>query len=33
VSAGQAAQVWVTTRTGLTATLADGTTITPPWAN
>lgn len=25
-------RAWVTTRTGLTATLADGTTLTPPWA-
>ncbi|MER8184737.1 cupin domain-containing protein [Kitasatospora sp. NPDC094015] len=27
------AAVWVTTRTGLTATLTDGTVLTPPWAS
>jgi quercetin dioxygenase-like cupin family protein len=27
------AQMWVTTRVGLSAKLADGSTITPPWAN
>ncbi|MFC8795438.1 cupin domain-containing protein [Streptomyces cinereoruber] len=26
------AHMWVTTRTGLTAELPDGTTLTPPWA-
>lgn len=26
-------QIWVTTRIGLRARLADGSTITPPWAN
>ncbi|MEV7673617.1 cupin domain-containing protein [Streptomyces sp. NPDC007872] len=26
------ARMWVTTRTGLTAALPDGTTLTPPWA-
>ncbi|MES9520877.1 cupin domain-containing protein [Streptomyces capoamus] len=26
------ARMWVTTRTGLTARLPDGSTITPPWA-
>ncbi|WP_330328522.1 cupin domain-containing protein [Streptomyces sp. NBC_00536] len=26
------AHMWVTTRAGLTAKLADGATITPPWA-
>ena len=31
--ADQPAQMWVTTRVGLTAKLADGTTITPPWVN
>ncbi|MET9480616.1 cupin domain-containing protein [Streptomyces sp. NPDC006638] len=25
--------MWVTTRTGLTARLTDGSTITPPWAH
>ncbi|MYV55165.1 cupin domain-containing protein [Streptomyces sp. SID3212] len=25
--------MWVTTRTGLTTRLTDGTTITPPWAH
>lgn len=29
----QAALTWVTTSIGLTADLADGTRITPPWAN
>jgi quercetin dioxygenase-like cupin family protein len=28
----QPAHMWVTTRVGLTAKLADGSTITPPWA-
>ncbi|MFZ2527490.1 MAG: cupin domain-containing protein [Rhodococcus sp. (in: high G+C Gram-positive bacteria)] len=28
----QGAHVWVTTTPGLTATLADGTRLTPPWA-
>ncbi|MFE9254203.1 cupin domain-containing protein [Streptomyces sp. NPDC006879] len=28
----QPAHLWVTTRTGLRARLADGSTITPPWA-
>ncbi|MEV6323816.1 cupin domain-containing protein [Nocardia sp. NPDC051787] len=27
------AHMWVTTRVGLSAELADGSTITPPWAN
>ncbi|KRV48899.1 cupin [Wenjunlia vitaminophila] len=27
------ARMWVTTRVGLTATLGDGSTLTPPWAN
>jgi quercetin dioxygenase-like cupin family protein len=27
----QAAHMWVTTRVGLSAELADGSTITPPW--
>ncbi|MCB5910037.1 cupin domain-containing protein [Streptomyces pinistramenti] len=27
------AQMWVTTRAGLSATMADGSTLTPPWAN
>jgi quercetin dioxygenase-like cupin family protein len=31
--AEQPAQMWLVTRVGLTATMADGTTITPPWAN
>jgi quercetin dioxygenase-like cupin family protein len=31
--ADRPAQIWVTTRVGLSATLADGTTIAPPWAN
>ncbi|MFG1927943.1 cupin domain-containing protein [Cryptosporangium sp. NPDC048952] len=26
-------RAWVTTTVGLTATLADGTTMTPPWAS
>ncbi|MFI9120558.1 hypothetical protein ACIGW0_14345 [Streptomyces bikiniensis] len=26
------ARMWVTTRTGLTAELPDGTTLAPPWA-
>ncbi|AXG79187.1 cupin domain-containing protein [Streptomyces paludis] len=30
---GQPAHMWVTTRVGLTAKLADGNTITPPWAH
>jgi quercetin dioxygenase-like cupin family protein len=29
----QPAHMWVTTSVGLTAKLADGNTITPPWAN
>ncbi|MFI5795023.1 cupin domain-containing protein [Streptomyces sp. NPDC051677] len=29
----QPAHMWVTTRVGLTAELADGSTITPPWAH
>ncbi|WP_181804347.1 cupin domain-containing protein [Streptomyces shenzhenensis] len=29
----QSAHMWVTTRVGLTAELADGTTIAPPWAH
>ncbi|MBP0458622.1 cupin domain-containing protein [Streptomyces albogriseolus] len=29
----QPAHMWVTTRVGLTAKLADGNTITPPWAH
>lgn len=28
----QAAHMWVTTRVGLTARLADGSSMTPPWA-
>ncbi|CAL9406480.1 cupin domain-containing protein [Streptomyces sp. enrichment culture] len=31
--AGRTATSWVTTSVGLTAELADGTRITPPWAN
>lgn len=31
--AGEPAHVWVTTRVGLSARLADGSTITPPWAS
>jgi quercetin dioxygenase-like cupin family protein len=31
-TADQPAHMWVTTRVGLTAKLADGNTITPPWA-
>ncbi|AUG77561.1 cupin [Kitasatospora sp. MMS16-BH015] len=27
------ARLWVTTEIGLSATLADGTVLTPPWAN
>ncbi|MFF2808389.1 cupin domain-containing protein [Streptomyces sp. NPDC058000] len=27
------AEIWVTTRVGLNARLADGSTLTPPWAN
>ncbi|MFG2142184.1 cupin domain-containing protein [Streptomyces sp. NPDC048650] len=27
------AQMWVTTRAGLTAELADGSSMAPPWAN
>jgi quercetin dioxygenase-like cupin family protein len=30
---GQTAVSWVTTSIGLEASLADGTVITPPWAN
>jgi len=30
---GATAMVWTATPTGLTATLADGTVISPPWAN
>ncbi|MDH6123924.1 cupin domain-containing protein [Kitasatospora sp. GP82] len=29
----QPAHAWVTARTGLRATLADGSALTPPWAN
>ncbi|MER5530440.1 cupin domain-containing protein [Streptomyces sp. NPDC002677] len=29
----QPAHMWVTTRVGLTAKLADGSTMTPPWAH
>ncbi|MEU6122601.1 cupin domain-containing protein [Streptomyces sp. NPDC047123] len=29
----QPAHIWVTTRVGLTAELADGTTFAPPWAH
>jgi quercetin dioxygenase-like cupin family protein len=29
---GEAASAWVTTRAGLKATLADGSTVAPPWA-
>ncbi len=29
----RSAEVWVTTRVGLNATLPDGSTLTPPWAN
>ncbi|MEU9192698.1 cupin domain-containing protein [Streptomyces hundungensis] len=29
----QPAHIWVTTRVGLTAKLADGDTLTPPWAS
>jgi quercetin dioxygenase-like cupin family protein len=32
-STGRPAHMWVTTRAGLTAKLADGSTIAPPWAN
>lgn len=32
-STDQPAHMWVTTRVGLTAELADGSTITPPWAH
>ncbi|MFD7029558.1 cupin domain-containing protein [Streptomyces sp. NPDC059917] len=28
----ESAHLWVTTRVGLTAELADGSTLTPPWA-
>ncbi|MFJ3900227.1 cupin domain-containing protein [Streptomyces sp. NPDC090025] len=28
----QPARMWVATRVGLTAVLADGSTVTPPWA-
>jgi quercetin dioxygenase-like cupin family protein len=31
--AAEAASMWVATSVGLTATLADGSTLTPPWAN
>jgi quercetin dioxygenase-like cupin family protein len=31
--ADKPAQMWVTTRVGLSAKLPDGSTITPPWAN
>lgn len=27
------AHIWVTTRVGLTAEMADGSTLAPPWAN
>ncbi|MEU3276463.1 cupin domain-containing protein [Streptomyces antibioticus] len=30
---GHTAITWVTTSVGLSATMADGTRITPPWAN
>lgn len=30
---GEPATMWVSTSVGLTATLADGSVITPPWAN
>lgn len=30
---GHTALTWVTTSVGLEAELADGTRITPPWAN
>ncbi|MFC7219428.1 cupin domain-containing protein [Streptomyces polyrhachis] len=29
----QPAHMWVTTRAELSATMADGSTITPPWAH
>ncbi|MEV6761479.1 cupin domain-containing protein [Streptomyces sp. NPDC051105] len=29
----QTARMWVTTRVGLTADMADGSTVTPPWAH
>ena len=29
----EAASAWVTTRAGLKATLADGSTVAPPWAH
>lgn len=29
---GEAASAWVTTNAGLKATLADGSTVAPPWA-
>ncbi|MFJ8870130.1 cupin domain-containing protein [Streptomyces sp. NPDC102473] len=29
----QPAHMWVTTRVGLSAELADGSTITPPWTH
>ncbi|MER5726758.1 cupin domain-containing protein [Streptomyces sp. NPDC002138] len=32
-TADQPAHMWVTTRVGLTAELADGSVLTPPWAN
>ncbi|GFE20507.1 hypothetical protein [Streptomyces nigrescens] len=31
--ADEPARMWVTTRTGLTAELADGSSLAPPWAN
>ncbi|MGP8297177.1 cupin domain-containing protein [Streptomyces inhibens] len=31
--ADQPAHMWVTTRVGLSAKLADGSSITPPWSN
>ncbi|MFC1399977.1 MULTISPECIES: cupin domain-containing protein [Streptacidiphilus] len=30
---GEPATMWTVTSVGLTATLADGSTVTPPWAN
>ncbi|MFJ7152474.1 cupin domain-containing protein [Streptomyces sp. NPDC100445] len=32
-STDRPAHMWVTTRVGLTAELADGSTLTPPWAH
>lgn len=32
-ASGQPATAWVTTSVGLRAELADGTVLTPPWAN